>query len=83
MTGRLRSRRHGRWKAPDNVKFVSHIRDGGLDLVQWKLPDDQRPRPREATMQEDTPSALGALQVDETKLKGHVDEVVRSTWRRR
>jgi putative transposase len=30
-------------------------------------------------MQEDTPTALGALQVDETKLKGHVDEVVRSS----
>jgi putative transposase len=30
-------------------------------------------------MQDDTPTALGALQVDETKLKGHVDEVVRSS----
>jgi hypothetical protein len=30
-------------------------------------------------MQNDTPTALGALQVDETKLKGHVDEVVRSS----
>jgi putative transposase len=30
-------------------------------------------------MQNDTPTALGALQIDETKLKGHVDEVVRSS----
>jgi len=30
-------------------------------------------------MQDDTPTVLGALQVDETKLKGHVDEVVRSS----
>ena len=30
-------------------------------------------------MGDDTPAALGALQVDESKLKGHVDEVVRSS----
>jgi putative transposase len=30
-------------------------------------------------MEEDTPTPLGALQVDETKLRGHVDEVVRSS----
>src|SRR5882762_6925630 len=30
-------------------------------------------------MEDDTPTALGALQVDEAKLKGHVDEVVRSS----
>src|SRR5262245_7442853 len=30
-------------------------------------------------MGEDTPTALGALRVDETKLRGHVDEVVRSS----
>jgi putative transposase len=30
-------------------------------------------------MEDDTPTALGALQVDETKLRGHVDEVVRSS----
>jgi transposase-like protein len=30
-------------------------------------------------MGDDTPAALGALQVDERKLKGHVDEVVRSS----
>jgi len=30
-------------------------------------------------MQDDTLTALGALQVDETKLRGHVDEVVRSS----
>ena len=30
-------------------------------------------------MGEDTPAALGALRVDETKLRGHVDEVVRSS----
>ena len=30
-------------------------------------------------MGEDTPAALGALRVDEGKLKGHVDEVVRSS----
>jgi len=30
-------------------------------------------------MEDDTPRALGALQVDETKLRGHVDEVVRSS----
>jgi transposase-like protein len=30
-------------------------------------------------MQDDTPTALGALQVDETKLKGPVDESVRSS----
>jgi putative transposase len=30
-------------------------------------------------MQDDTPTALGALQVDKTKLRGHVDEVVRSS----
>ena len=30
-------------------------------------------------MGDDTPTVLGALQVDETKLKGHVDEVVRSS----
>jgi transposase-like protein len=30
-------------------------------------------------MENDTPTALVALQVDETKLKGHVDEVVRSS----
>ena len=33
----------------------------------------------EATLGEDTPTALGALRVDEGKLKGHVDEVVRSS----
>jgi putative transposase len=30
-------------------------------------------------MKNDTPTALGALQVDERKLRGHVDEVVRSS----
>lgn len=30
-------------------------------------------------MGEDTPAALGALRVDEEKLKGHVDQVVRSS----
>jgi transposase-like protein len=30
-------------------------------------------------MRDDTPAALGALHVDETKLRGHVDEVVRSS----
>ena len=30
-------------------------------------------------MQNDTPAALGALRVDEEKLRGHVDEVVRSS----
>ena len=30
-------------------------------------------------MQDDTPTVLGALQIDETKLRGHVDEVVRSS----
>ena len=30
-------------------------------------------------MEKGTPTALGALQVDETKVKGHVDEVVRSS----
>jgi putative transposase len=30
-------------------------------------------------MQNDTPTALGALRVDEEKLRGHVDEVVRSS----
>lgn len=30
-------------------------------------------------MGEDTPATLGALRVDETKLRGHVDEVVRSS----
>jgi hypothetical protein len=30
-------------------------------------------------MQDDASTAFGALQVDETKLKGHVDEVVRSS----
>ena len=33
----------------------------------------------EATMGEDTPAALGALRIDEGKLKGHVDQVVRSS----
>src|SRR6186713_6594 len=36
-------------------------------------------RPYEATMSDDTPAALGALQIDEGKLRGHVDEVVRSS----
>jgi len=30
-------------------------------------------------MSDDTPAALGALQIDEGKLRGHVDEVVRSS----
>ena len=30
-------------------------------------------------MTDDTPAALGALHVDEGKLRGHVDEVVRSS----
>jgi putative transposase len=30
-------------------------------------------------MSDDTPAALGALHVEERKLKGHVDEVVRSS----
>jgi putative transposase len=30
-------------------------------------------------MDSDTPTALGALQLDETKLRGHVDEVLRSS----
>jgi transposase-like protein len=30
-------------------------------------------------MGNDTPAALGALHVDEEKLRGHVDEVVRSS----
>jgi hypothetical protein len=30
-------------------------------------------------MEDDTPAALGALRVDEGKLRGHVDEVVRSS----
>jgi hypothetical protein len=30
-------------------------------------------------MGEDTPAALGALRVDESKLRGHVDQVVRSS----
>jgi len=30
-------------------------------------------------MQNDTPTALGALRVDEEKLGGHMDEVVRSS----
>ena len=30
-------------------------------------------------MTDDTPAALGALRVDEEKLRGHVDEVVRSS----
>jgi putative transposase len=33
----------------------------------------------EATMGDDTPAPIGALQVDEAKLRGHVDEVVRSS----
>jgi hypothetical protein len=33
----------------------------------------------ETTMGEDTPAALGALRVDEGKLNGHVDQVVRSS----
>src|SRR6201988_4999313 len=36
-------------------------------------------RPCEATMTDDTPEALGALRIDEGKLRGHVDEVVRSS----
>ena len=30
-------------------------------------------------MGDDTPAPIGALQVDEAKLRGHVDEVVRSS----
>jgi putative transposase len=30
-------------------------------------------------MTDDTPEALGALRIDEGKLRGHVDEVVRSS----
>lgn len=30
-------------------------------------------------MRDDTPTALGALRVDATKLKGHVGEVVHSS----
>ena len=30
-------------------------------------------------MSDDTPAVLGALQVDEGKLRGHVDEIVRSS----
>jgi hypothetical protein len=33
----------------------------------------------EATMGDDTRAPIGALQVDEAKLRGHVDEVVRSS----
>jgi transposase-like protein len=33
----------------------------------------------EATMGEDAPAALGALRVDEGKLRGHVDQLVRSS----
>src|ERR1700744_1790800 len=36
-------------------------------------------RPCEATMTNDTPEALGALRIDEGKLRGHVEEVVRSS----
>jgi hypothetical protein len=33
----------------DDVTFSSHIRGGGLDLIQWKLPSDHEPDLSEAT----------------------------------
>ena len=60
----------------DDVPYFSLIRGGGLDLVKWQLPHDHKP-PYEATMSDDTSAALGALQIDGGKLRGHVDEVVR------
>jgi hypothetical protein len=32
----------------DDVTFLSHIRGGGLDLVQWQLPHDHEPDLSEA-----------------------------------
>jgi hypothetical protein len=43
------------------------------------LPQDQTPRPRRAPTENNTPKALGALQVDEKNLLGHVHEEVRSS----
>ena len=35
--------------ANDDVTFLAHIRGGGLDLIQWKLPSDHEPDLSEAT----------------------------------
>lgn len=53
------------WDSRDDVTFLSHTTKN-----QTKS---------EAAMGDDTLAALGALRVDESKLRGHVDEVVRSS----
>jgi putative transposase len=49
------------------------------DLVQWQYHTTTNPTLARPPTSDDTPAALGALQVDEAKLRGHVDEVVRSS----
>jgi len=43
----------------------------------WNYQEPKNQTISEATMGDDTPAALGALRVDEGKLRNHVDEVVR------
>ena len=50
--------------------FLPTFRGGDLDLVQWNCQEPTKQTIGEATMGDDTPAALGALKVDERKLKG-------------
>lgn len=59
-------------------RFFRTFRGGGLDLVQWTYQGSTNQPISEATMGDDTLAPIGALEVDEMKLRGHVDEVVRS-----
>jgi len=54
----------------DDVTFLRAFRGGGLDLVQWNCQAPTNQTIGEATtMGDDTPTALGALRVDEEKLR--------------
>jgi putative transposase len=53
---------------------------GGLGLEEWLLPAPINQTKGEATMAEDNSAPLtGAIRVDESSLRGHIDEAVRSS----
>ena len=53
----------------DDVTFLSHLRRGGLGLIQWQVPTNQNQTEEEATMSDDTTKRLrDTIQVDERPL---------------
>jgi hypothetical protein len=60
-------------------RFFRAFRGGGLDLSVPVTTQPKQQIKREVTMGSNTPAVRGVLCVDEEKLKGRVDEVVRSS----